>query len=83
MSGKNPNKAIYDCMNSWGFDQPFISIEINSPAIKAIFKVVTEETLLSFRDVTNSEITGNHGIGCLGNCLLDDDKCCSVDNKSD
>ena len=83
MSSKAPNKALYDCLNSWGFEEPVVSIAINSPAIKAVFKVVAQETLLTYRNLTNDRQYGNHGLGCPGNCVLDDDKCCSIETTSD
>ena len=74
MSGKTVNRAVYDCMNSWSFVQPFVSIEINSPAIKRIFSVIVDETpLTSGCVVTNKNPNKNHGSGCTGSCTLNEE----------
>ena len=46
MENRNPNKKVYVCINSWGFDYPFVFAEIDTPALVEILKLDVEVTPL-------------------------------------
>ena len=75
MSNETANKQVYECLNSLGFDDPFLFIEIDNPSIKLIMKIEVEVTALIYNDdQSNSSTDTSHGSGCLGECLVTEDE---------
>ena len=82
MEGKRKHKKVYECLNSWGFIQSTVYIEINSPAILKIWEINMEERLLQYQpgkyhgivQTINERNCPNCPIAiqtrpCNGNCL--------------
>lgn len=42
------NKEIYECLNSWGFKDPILFIDITNPAIKRLLKVTLKVDALKY-----------------------------------
>ena len=60
MSSKAYKKAVYECMNSWSFEQPFLEIETDSSAIKDIFRVRVDEIPLACGNGSNCNGKGKN-----------------------
>ena len=40
-------QKVYDCLNSWGFIDPFLTIPTNHPAVMGIFKVIPKTRIMT------------------------------------
>ena len=78
MADKYPNKKVYEALNSWGFEEPFVLIPVDSPAIIGIYKINIVEKLLQYTSESPNDTS--HGSGCQGKCLIDKDACCPFPN---
>ena len=54
-------EKVYDCMNSWGFRDPFITISAKHPAIMAIFKITPTITRMTRTDPDRRASAGAQG----------------------
>ena len=59
-------EKVYDCMNSWGFKDPFITIRTNHPAVMAIYKITP-----TIKRMTNNPETGRRSSGSQGSSSAD------------
>ena len=59
-------EKVYDCMNSWGFKDPFITIRTNHPAVMAIYKITP-----TIKRMTNNPDTGRRSSGSQGSSSAD------------
>ena len=58
-------QKVYDCLNSWGMKDPFVTIPANHPAIMAIYKVTP-----TIRRMKKSD-DGRRSSGCQGSSSED------------
>ena len=75
MQNRYARKKVYECMNSWGFEQPLVYIEVDHLCIKLVMKIDAVVTPLTYTNAANHDSTGTHGSGCNGQCFLSEDSC--------
>ena len=51
----------YDCMNSWGFKDPFITISTKHPALMAIYKVTPTIKRMLYKPDSGRRSSGAQG----------------------
>ena len=73
MTNQYPNKEVYECINSHGFEEPFVYVEIDHAAIKTIWKITLDVVLMHY--TCDEKNDGYHGFGCNGNCVDDEEDC--------
>ena len=59
--GKGTPERVFDCMNSWGFKQPIITIEAKHDAILGIYKITPTVTILKKLSVEHRAGAGAQG----------------------
>ena len=61
-SSKSKLEKVFDCMNSWGFNEPVITMKYNDQSIMGIYKVTPKVKLLNKSTNTtrtNGELGGS------------------------
>ena len=58
---KRSLERVYDCMNSWGFKEPFITISTKHPAIMAIYKVTPIVKRMHYQPNVGGRSSGAQG----------------------
>ena len=59
-----PLEKVYDCMNSWGLKQPFVTIPSKDPAILRIYRVTSMPILIHPRPRGEAMSEGAQGGSC-------------------
>ena len=52
---------VYDCMNSWGFLEPFITLPTKHPAIMGIYKITPTVKTMQFQPTSGRRSSTSHG----------------------
>ena len=58
---KKQLEQVYDCMNSWGFNDPFVTMSVKSPAIMAIYKITPKVTIMTRLNADKRASAGAQG----------------------
>ena len=53
-------QKVYDCLNSWGFVDPFLTIRTNHPAVMGIYKI-TPKARRMIPNRTSRDSSSCHG----------------------
>ena len=80
MASAMANKRVYECLNSTGFDNPFVVIEIDNTAIKLIMKIDAEVTPLIYNALQNTNDNRSFGSGVWGAPLTFEEELCLSEN---
>ena len=70
------NKRVYECLNSTGFDDPFVVMEIDNTSIKLLMKIDAEVVPLVNKDLTNSNDNKLLGSNFMGDSLTFEEESC-------
>ena len=58
---KNQAEEVYDCMNSWGFIDPFVTMSVKHPAIMAVYKITPKATIITRSNTDQRASVGAQG----------------------
>ena len=68
VNSKSKPQKVYDCMNSWGFNEPVITMKYNDESIMGIYKVIPKVKLINKNtDVPRTGELGGSGDVVYGN----------------
>ena len=70
------NKRVYECLNSTGFDDPFVVMEIDNTSIKLLMKIDAEVITLVNNDSANPKDNASLGSDFLGDSLTFEEEPC-------